>query len=93
MTEQPDHDGGLLGAWLDIVARAWGDEEFKQRLKERPGEVLREYNVVGAPGVRFRVVENEADELVLVLPAPPAVIERVAGAGNVTVDQYYAACI
>lgn len=88
--QQPD---GLIPAWCRIVAQAWEDEEFKQRVLTRPGEVLREFGVEGAPGVCFRVVENGPAEMFLVLPQPPAVIDSVAGAGNVTVDQYYAACI
>ena len=92
MTET-DQPGGLVPAWCEIVAQAWDDEEFKQRVKERPGEVLREFGIEGPPGVRFRVVENVPDEMFLVLPARPADVARVAGAGNETVNQYNAACI
>ncbi len=91
MTDQSA--AGLIPAWCEIVARAWTDDAFRERVKARPGEVLREYNVEDPPGVSFRVVENGPAEMFLVLPVPPQEVDRVAGAGNVTVDQYYAACI
>ncbi len=81
----------FIDAWRKICSRAWGDENFKQRLVANPGEVLAEEGLEAPPGVSYKVVENQPNELNLVLPAPPQDVERLVGAGHATVDRYYAA--
>jgi hypothetical protein len=55
-----------------VVARAWSDEPFKQRLLAEPAAVLREQGIEVPSQLEVRVVEN-TDRLVhLVLPTTPA---------------------
>ena len=73
-----------------IIAKAWMDEGFKQRLLSEPAEILREEGLETPPGVEIRMVENTDNVFHFVLPAKPAgdeisddELERVAGGGAV----------
>jgi len=44
--------------WGQIVARAWGDDDFKQRLFADPAEILQEYDLTAPAGFRFEVVDD-----------------------------------
>ena len=72
--------------WGQVVAKAWTDESFKQRLLAEPATVLREQGMEVPPGVEVRVVENTGTVAHLVLPTRPAEgelseaeLERAAG--------------
>ncbi len=57
-----------------VMQKAWSDAEFKQQLIETPREALAALGVelpAHLAGVNLKVVENTADTLHLVLPAPP----------------------
>ena len=58
-------------AWRGIVARAWADEQFKQKLIDNPNQALAAAGVSVPAGVNFVVVENEANRVYLVLPSQP----------------------
>jgi len=65
--------------WGQIVARAWADSDFKQRLRADPVAVLEEYDLTPPDGQRIEVhespqqaSENTDEVLVLVLPAKPS---------------------
>ena len=46
--------------WARVVARAWDDDGFRQRLLAEPEAVLREAGIALPPGVPVRVVEDDA---------------------------------
>jgi hypothetical protein len=54
-----------------VVAKAWADEAFKQRLLAEPATVLREQGIELPDGLDVRVVENTDTIAHLVLPKPP----------------------
>ncbi len=54
-----------------IVAKAWANDGFKQRLFGDASAVLREEGVEVPPGVEVRVVEDTARVFHLVLPLKP----------------------
>lgn len=62
--------------WSQMVARAWSDEAFMERLRLHPRSVLADYGVEApldteiVEGAEARVAE-EGDSLRLVLPAGP----------------------
>ncbi len=58
--------------WSQIVARAWADGTFKDRLMSDPAAVLREHGVELASGVQPKVIENTPRVQHFVLPASPA---------------------
>src|SRR6516225_3342934 len=65
--------------WSQIVARAWCEEDFMERLLSGPREVLAEYDLGGPPGSAVEVVlgpEVKVDDTDRVrrftLPARPA---------------------
>jgi len=59
--------------WPKVVARAWTDEEFRQRLLDNPAEALAEFNLPWLHQVEVKVVAGEAapPTMVLTLPDPP----------------------
>ena len=54
-----------------IIAKAWMDEGFKQKLLSEPAEILREEGIELPPGVEIRMVENTDNVFHFVLPAKP----------------------
>jgi hypothetical protein len=65
-----------------IMARAWADEDFKQRLLAEPAAVLHEYGLEAPPGRSVKIVENTDQAVHLVLPA------RTQGADPEPVDRW-----
>lgn len=71
---------GIPGkSWSRIVARAWADDDFKDRLLSDPRAVLREHGIETDGEVRVSAAVAEADEpgwrddaLHLVLPPAPS---------------------
>jgi hypothetical protein len=78
--------------WGHVVARAWSDETYKQRLLRDPQAVLAEAGVPIPPNVTLQMHEATPTQIHLVLPPPPterqgdklteAELERVAGGGG-----------
>lgn len=66
--EQRYHDK----QWGLIVARAWADDEFRDRLVANPKAVLRENGLEIAPDVQVNVVEDSGSVRHFILPANPA---------------------
>jgi hypothetical protein len=71
-----------------VIAKAWADDAFKQRLLNDPAAVLKEEGVEIPEGVEVRVVENTDKIFYLLLPPRPlgaelseAQLAVVAGAG------------
>ena len=54
--------------WAKVVAKAWGDAEYKQRLISDPIAVLRSENVEIPDYVKIRVLEEAPNEEILVIP-------------------------
>lgn len=59
-------------AFRGIVAKAWADEQFKQRLIDNPNQALSDAGISVPAGVHFVVVENEPNRVHLVLPSQPS---------------------
>jgi hypothetical protein len=57
--------------WGQVVARAWSDEAYKQRLLRAPQSVLQEHGIEVPAGAEVRVVENTEQVVYLVLPQRP----------------------
>lgn len=77
--------------WGQIVAKAWQDESFKQRLLANPAAVLSEQGLEAPAGVQLRVLENTDKIVHLTIPAKPnaaelsdAALDAVAGGGLVS---------
>ena len=65
--------------WASVVARAWDDEEFRQRLLTRPAEVLREAGLDVPDDAEVEVVDREPEgksEGVTCLRLPPRPAEE-----------------
>jgi hypothetical protein len=67
--EQDQRYGPVLSG--PVVARAWRDAAFKQRLLAEPAAALREAGVQVPEGLQVRVVENAPGLVHLILPARP----------------------
>lgn len=71
--------------WQKIVAEAWADPQFKQRLLSNPRAVLTERGIALDDDVEIRVVESESPVRCLWLPPKPVgeneveVLERYSG--------------
>ena len=59
-------------AYGRVVAKAWSDAGFKQRLLADPAVVLKAEGVAVPEGVAVRLVENTDTLVYLTLPAKPA---------------------
>ncbi|HEV2438707.1 MAG TPA: NHLP leader peptide family RiPP precursor [bacterium] len=70
MAEKPDQKE-FAKEYAQIVARAWSDSAFKQRLLSDPASVLREYKLDPPAGVQVRIVEQTDKVAYFVLPAKP----------------------
>lgn len=57
--------------WAKIVAKAWADEDYKQRLIDNAASVLTEEGVDMPEGVEVKVVEATDKQAWLVLPPKP----------------------
>ncbi len=55
-----------------VVARAWADDDFKQRLLADPAAVLQAEGMAVPPGVELRAVENTDKVTYLMLPPKPS---------------------
>ncbi len=90
----------MAEALNQVMQKAWSDAAFKQQLIETPREALAALGVelpAHLAGVNLKVVENTADILHLVLPAPPPEgelsddeLDGVAGGGEFNPDFWYA---
>jgi hypothetical protein len=71
--------------WGQLVARAWTDAAYKQRLLADPTAVLTEQGLPVPAGVAVQVHETTPQVVHLVLPPPPSdklgleQLEQVAG--------------
>jgi hypothetical protein len=72
--------------WSQMIAKAWADAAFKQRLLADPVAVLKEHGVLTPASIQFKVLENTDKVIHLVIPVKPAPEElsedelhRVAG--------------
>lgn len=55
-----------------VVAKAWADDDFKQRFLADPAGVLKEEGVSLPEGIELHVVENTNEVVYLTLPAKPS---------------------
>jgi hypothetical protein len=58
--------------WSQIIARAWADEAFKNRLMSEPQAVLRDHGIEVDDGVQVNVHEETDKVRHLILPPNPA---------------------
>ncbi len=55
-----------------VIARAWKDARFKEKLLKNPKEALKEMGMDVPANFDVRVVEDKANSMTFVLPNPPA---------------------
>ncbi|AFM23537.1 NHLP leader peptide family RiPP precursor [Desulfomonile tiedjei] len=54
-----------------IVAKAWSDEAFKQRLLLETDAVLKEHGIRVPEDIEVKIVENTKELIYITLPLPP----------------------
>lgn len=57
--------------WGQVVAQAWSDDSYKQRLLADPVGVMAEQGLTPPTGKQLRIVEDTADTVHVVLRAKP----------------------
>ena len=62
-----------------IIAKAWADDEYKQRFISDPAAVLREEGAELPEGVNFKILEAQANESWIILPPKPADADMIEG--------------
>ncbi len=72
--------------WGQVVAQAWSDDGYKQRLLADPAAVMAEQGLTPPAGKQVRIIEDAADTLSIVLPPKPDELsddelDQAAGAG------------
>jgi Nitrile hydratase, alpha chain len=70
MAQQQASDWGKQ--WGQVVAKAWADAAFKQRLLADPHAVLKEHGLEVPRGLQVKVVENTDSVRHLILPTKPS---------------------
>ena len=66
----------LQKAYGKIVVKAWGDEEFKEKLLADPAAVFKDNGIDIPQGVEVKMVEAATEKVVhFVLPPPPTEAE------------------
>jgi len=65
--------------WAKIVAKAWADEDYKQRLLDDPASVLKAEGAELPEGVALKCVEATESQAWLVLPPRPTTGSIQAG--------------
>jgi hypothetical protein len=74
--------------WGEIVAQAWADPAFKERLLAEPKAVLGEHGILVPPDRGVRVLEAPEQVVYFVLPPTPRgeltdeQLDRVLGGGG-----------
>jgi hypothetical protein len=58
--------------YAKVIARAWKDVRFKEKLLKNPKEALKEMGMDVPANFDVRVVEDKANSITFVLPNPPA---------------------
>jgi hypothetical protein len=57
--------------WAVCVAKAWADEDYKQRLISDPATVFKKEGLTVPEGMKIKVVENTREVFHMVLPESP----------------------
>jgi hypothetical protein len=65
-----------------IIAKAWADDAFKERLLTDSRRVLEEEGIPVPPGVEVKVVEQTDTQFYVVLPKKPTDSELIEELGN-----------
>lgn len=78
-----------------VIARAWSEPDFKEKLKARPEEALAEMGVGIPEGTEIEVLENTSRKMYLALPYVPVVglpgdaeMEAMAAPGGQALEMY-----
>src|SRR3990167_7497370 len=58
-------------AWAKLIAKAWSDSTFKERLFKNPKKVLKEQGIEFPEGVECKITENTDKIVYLNLPRKP----------------------
>jgi len=96
---QPNLTGEYAEMYSKVVAKAWSDESFKQRLIADPMTVLTEMGLTVPAAAKLVVHENTQDAVHVVLPLPPveqelseAELEKYAGGSSDTCSETDLTC-
>jgi hypothetical protein len=83
--------------WSKVIAKAWIDEDFKQKLLKNPQMALKEAGL-SIPGMTFEVHENSEKKTHLILPQKPTKelseeqLKVVSGGETYSVTLYCCSC-
>ena len=71
MAQERGPQADQVERWHQIVAQAWADPAFKERLLAEPKAVLQEHGILVPPGRGVRVLEPPEQAVYFVLPPMP----------------------
>jgi len=54
-----------------VIAKAWSDESFKEKLLSEPRAVLEAHGITVPPGLEVKVVEQTHERVYVVIPFKP----------------------
>lgn len=83
--------GGHGEAYRKVIAKAWSDPAFKQRLLSETVATLEAAGIEISKGLRVKVVEDTPDLIHMILPAAPSsaeltdeALERMSGGAYIS---------
>ena len=85
---------GWQRTWGQVVAQAWSDDSYKQRLLTDPAAVLAERGLTPPADKEIRIIEDTADTMHIVLPAKPTELsdelleQAVGGTGQPAIGEH-----
>ena len=79
--------------WQKIVAKAWADEDYKQRLLDDPAAILAAEGMEIAAGVEIKVVEATDKQAWMILPPKPADGKIEDGLERLSAIEWKGCCI
>ncbi len=58
--------------WAKVIAQAWADEDFKNKLFSDPTAVLKDNGIDVPEGLKVKLVEDKENEVTIPFPARPS---------------------
>ncbi len=64
--------------YAKLIAKAWSDESFKERLLTDPRAVLEAEGISVPPGVDVKVVEQTDTQFYMIIPKKPEAMQTIS---------------
>ena len=73
--------------WAKVIAKAWSDPIFKEKLLKNPQQILKEFDIIAPACAQIKIIEESDGVFQLILPKKPSSalseeeLHKIAAAG------------